>query len=58
MPVRKHENKKNVPAEIRDSAIIPTKDEARPKPIAKGSQKTTNKRINSLSTVGKKKKAK
>ncbi len=59
MPVNKKDNKKNAPPEKRDSAIVPTKDEQNKKQIPKGTQTTpANKRVNALSTAGKKKKPK
>ena len=59
MPVNKKDNKKNAPQDKRDSAIVPTKDETRKKPIQIETQiKTPKQRINALSTAGKKKRPK
>lgn len=59
MPINKKDNKKNAPAEKRDSAIVPSKDEANKNQIRVGTQKTILKqRVNALSTVGKKKRPK
>lgn len=59
MPVKKHANRKNAKQEDRDSAIVPTKEDAGKKPIPKANSKTiVEQRTNALSTAGKKKKPK
>ena len=59
MPVNKKDNKKNAKQEERDSAIVPKKSEVGKKNISMGTKKTiSNKRVNALSAVGKKKKLK
>lgn len=60
MPVKKHDNKKNAPMEKRDSAVVPTKENAlKPKVKMEAHHaRTMDKRVNALSTAGKKKRPK
>lgn len=57
MPVKKHDNKKNAPVQKRDSAKVPRKEEALQPQLKtqKRNSKVSDKRVNALTAVGKKK---